>query len=112
MELSIWDPVRTGMPAGRETLGHPISMVRLFTAAGLLRVRSLAHLFIPERSIQGTVTTHGPLATVPGGVALVIFGASQACERPVSVATKPAAEEDFFASAALTFFTQKLSGHS
>ena len=82
MELSTWRQVRTGTRAGRETLGRPISMVRRFTAAGLLRVRSSAHPFIPERAIQGTGTTHGRLATVPGGVALVIFGASQPCDRP------------------------------
>lgn len=46
-------------------------------AAARLRVPSSAHRCIPERSIQGTGTTLGHLAMVPGGMALVISDARQ-----------------------------------
>ena len=76
VEQSLWGPVGTGIPPSPVTLVPRIFMARLSMAAGRLQVPSLAHPFIPKRSIQDTGITHGHLAMAPGGVVLVISGAN------------------------------------
>jgi hypothetical protein len=70
-----------GTPPSQVTLARRMGMAPPFMAAGRPQVPSSVHLFIPERSIQGTGTTHGRLATVPGGVVLVTSDANKVFNR-------------------------------
>jgi hypothetical protein len=70
-----------GTPPSQVTLARRMGMAPPFMAAGRPQVPSSVHLFIPERSIQGTGTTHGRLATALGGVVLVISGAKLGFDR-------------------------------